>query len=61
MVVAWMWELLVGSELTFTLYLTLFMLKLANFYYREYNALELSISLTLARYLRSKLRIFMLK
>jgi hypothetical protein len=37
------------------------MLQLKNFYDNEYNALELLMCRTLARYLRSKLRTFMLK
>jgi hypothetical protein len=37
------------------------MLKIENFFDHEYNASELSASLMLARYLRSKLRIFTLK
>jgi hypothetical protein len=56
-----MWGMLVLSESTFTLCLTLFILKLVDFYYHEYNIRELSTSLTLARYLQSKLMIFMLK
>jgi hypothetical protein len=39
---------MVGSESTFTIYLTLFMLKLENFYDHEYNTSEL---LTLSRWL----------
>jgi hypothetical protein len=53
--------MLVGSESTFTLYLSLFMLKFENFYEHKYNALVLSTSLTLAWYLRSKLGSFTLE
>jgi hypothetical protein len=52
---------LVRSESTFMLYLTLFMLKLEDFYDQEYNTSELSTSITLAPYLWSILRILMLK
>ena len=40
-----------SSESTFTLYLTLFTLRLEEFYDYEYKASELSTSPTLARYL----------
>jgi hypothetical protein len=39
--------MLVGSEPTFTLYLTLFMLKLEDVYDPEYNTSKLLMSLTL--------------
>lgn len=59
--VTWTWGLLIESESTFTLYLTIFMVKLEDFYDHEYNARKLSTSFMLARYLRSKLNIFTLK
>jgi hypothetical protein len=43
--------LLVESESTFTLYLTLFTFKLEDFYDYEYKVSELSSSLMLALYL----------
>jgi hypothetical protein len=46
------------NQYLITLYITIFMLKLENFYDHEYNASELSM---LARYLWSKLMIFTLK
>jgi hypothetical protein len=45
------------TESTFTLYLTLFTLRLEEFYDYEYKASELSMSLTFASYLRSKFSI----
>jgi hypothetical protein len=59
MVGAWTFGLLVGSESTFTLYLTLVMLKLEDFYIHEYNTSELLTSLTLVWRLWSKLRTFL--
>jgi hypothetical protein len=56
-----MWGLLVGCESTFIIYITLFTLKLENFYDHEYNTSKLLTSLTLSRYLRSKQRIFTLE
>lgn len=47
-----------ANQYLIMLYITIFVLKLENFYDLEYNALELS---TLARYLRSKMMIFTLK
>jgi hypothetical protein len=44
--------LIVGSESIFMLYLTLFMLKLEDFYDHEYNASELLMFLLLSWYLR---------
>lgn len=54
-------RLLFCSESTFTLYVTLFMLKFGDFYDHVYNTSEISTSLTLAWYLLSKLGIFTIK
>jgi hypothetical protein len=45
-------DIVLTIETTFTLYLSLFMLKLKDFYDREYHVPEISMSLTLAWYLR---------
>jgi hypothetical protein len=45
----------------YAFYLTLIMIKLENFYDYKYNTLEVSTPLTLALYLRLKLRDFTLK
>jgi hypothetical protein len=49
------------NQYLITLYITIFMLKLENFYDHEYNTSKLLTSLTLSRYLRSKQRIFTLE